>query len=919
MRLLWIVFILSPFCSLAQKPLWHAISLEPEVKIQNLETDTLGFIWMNDDHAIYRFNGEEVESKLTFDEEEISSFNHFKNRFLIGTSAGSVILVNPYTLKKTILQDSSILQPVTDMLYIDEDHYACASYGSGIYIVADNKKIILSTDNGLVSNEVYDVTFFNGYYCIATDQGIQLIKVDQNEVTIQTLGMEDGLSDLVVTHLIKHENKLWYTDYDSHIGSIDTELFITNYAFETSSKVNTMTIQDQSIFIGTDNGLQKFENEQFTSQYPYDGQEKIIEAEKDEEGNIWLVNKSGSLIKGNLYFQKLQEEFDEIRTFTKAGDQYIIGNKNGLFVKEHGQYIKLNDVNITHIIQVDNYYLVGTFSQGVMVYNKDLQLIDQIKDWQDIQDQSVLYIYADGNHVYISSLSGVKEFIIKNGKLSPLKSYNDIIGPGYIYTIQEFSGKMYFGTDRKGLVTWDKKSGDVEKHKTFASDEKIGSVFAITQDHQGKVWFTSDQKGVGYFEEGVPTIMNNQTNIADHYTTLVSTTNGNLLAVKGTTIDLIDPITHHVMYFDKELGLNNNISYLNTYHQENEETYFVHGHDIYRYTAALSVKIHPEVVIDKVLVNLSPTLNNNSFTQDENNIEFKYLGSWLTDPSKLTYQYKLEGYHTEWRSTRDNSISFIKLLPGHYNFKVRASENGRFADEPEDSFAFEIKRHFYNLWWVKGIGFIILSIIGWQIIKARESRKKEKLALEKLNIENQFINLKNQLNPHFLFNAFNTLIGLIEEDSDRSVFFIEKMTDFYRNMLEHGKQNTITLTQEKEMLSQYIDILKARFEGQLEISLQIEDATDDNVLPPMTLQLLLENAVKHNVVSSKKPLQVSIIQYKGRIIVRNRKVGLVQNAKGTKTGLENIKRRFELINIRAPEIIETDEVFEVKIYLKRKI
>jgi len=85
----------------------------------------------------------------------------------------------------------------------------------------------------------------------------------------------------------------------------------------------------------------------------------------------------------------------------------------------------------------------------------------------------------------------------------------------------------------------------------------------------------------------------------------------------------------------------------------------------------------------------------------------------------------------------------------------------------------------------------------------------------------------------------------------------------------------------------------------------------------MTLQLLLENAVKHNVVSTKNPLQISIQQSGKTILVRNRKTILVQNVKSTQTGLENIKRRFELINLKAPEIIDMTDYFEVKVHLKR--
>lgn len=915
-----LIFILTmlPLSLLAQMPSWRTVNLEPKIDIKHMETDSLGFLWLNDPHTLYRFNGAVVETKFDLAEEEITALLYQGDRMFLGTSLGRVISFDPYSNSYKVVQDTTLGEVVTDILYTNDNEYVVVSYGSGIQLVQDGKSRKLEVENGLVSNEVYDICKYRDLYYLATDQGIQTINPHEKELSFKTLGKETGISDLVVTHLICHDDKLWYTDYDGHLGSIDSSHNIDNFSFANKAKVNALLKYNQLIYIATDIGLSQFDSGHFYGQYPREGSNKISTAQIDEEGNLWLVNSDGNLLKGSLNFQKLDAGFTDIRAMSKISDTYVVGSQSGLYTYKNGTAKIINTNNITHLTQVDDYLVVGTFSKGVKVYDSDLHLVQQLEEWQGFDDQSVLYAYADGDHVYVSSLSGVTEFEFTKGRLSPMKSFNELIGPGYIYTMLVADNKMYFGTDRKGLIVWDRNTDDVVNHKTFDSGEKIGSVFAITQDAAGQIWFTSDEKGLGYLDNDSPTFMKNQTNTADHYTSLAATRNGNLLAVRGATVDLIDPKSHHIMYFDKELDIKDKTSFLNTVYQEQEATYFVHDHDIYKYTAPLSIKIHPEVIIDDVLVNLSSVLDHYSFAENENNFEFDFMGSWLTDPSKLTYQYMLEGFDEEWRKTKDNSVSYRKLPTGQYNFRVRASENGQFRDEPEDTFAFVINKHFYNYWWVKALGLLLLSLVGWYILRAREARKKEKLALEKLNIENQFINLKNQLNPHFLFNAFNTLIGMIEEDSDRSVAFVEGMTDFYRNMLEYGKHNMITLAQEKEILSQYIGILKARFNGQLDISLEVDDDLEQYEIPPMTLQLLLENAVKHNVVSTKSPLLISILQSGQTILVRNRKTILVQNVKSTQTGLENITRRFELINLKPPEINDSIDYFTVKVHLKRK-
>jgi hypothetical protein len=510
------------------------------------------------------------------------------------------------------------------------------------------------------------------------------------------------------------------------------------------------------------------------------------------------------------------------------------------------------------------------------------------------------------------------QFDFIKGNLIPKQSINSIIGQGYIYTMLLAGDKMFFGTDRDGILIWDRSNDKLEVHETFNNKEKIGSVYALTKDKSGEIWFTSTEQGLGYFNNKNPIKLLNIPNIKDQYTSLSSMDNGNLMAIRASSIDILDPVSQHFMYFDNELGLKNEVTYLNNIVVDGEQTFFIHDQNLFRYIPNGKIKIHPEVIIDQKKVNLSPADGKSDFEQNENNIEFDFKGSWLTDPLKLTYQYKLEGFDEEWRTTKDNSIAFPKLRPGKYKFKLRASGNGMFHDEPEAEYSFQIHKHYYNLWWVRLLVLGLIGFITLYLFKQRETRKKEKLALEKLNIENQFINLKNQLNPHFLFNAFNTLIGLIEEDSDRSIDFVEKMTDFYRNILEYGKSNMIPLSEEKEILCQYIDILKARFNGQLNIKMRFDDDLKSYEIPPMTLQLLVENAVKHNVVSTKNPLQISINQNKNTVTVKNKKTALINASPGTKTGLKNIKRRFELVNLTTPKIHETDKYFEVILIVKKK-
>lgn len=188
--------------------------------------------------------------------------------------------------------------------------------------------------------------------------------------------------------------------------------------------------------------------------------------------------------------------------------------------------------------------------------------------------------------------------------------------------------------------------------------------------------------------------------------------------------------------------------------------------------------------------------------------------------------------------------------------------------------------------------------------------------LKKSNLQSQFDSLKNQVNPHFLFNSLNTLASLIEEDKNASVKFVQKMSSVYRYLLQSNEKELTTVGTELEFINSYIFMLKTRFGESLKVEIDISDEYKDFLVTPLTLQLLVENAVKHNVVSSENPLIIKIfVDDEKRLVVSNvlqRKTHLV---KSNGVGLKNIMQRYELLGKRKVEVVEAENRFEVKVPL----
>jgi two-component system LytT family sensor kinase len=188
---------------------------------------------------------------------------------------------------------------------------------------------------------------------------------------------------------------------------------------------------------------------------------------------------------------------------------------------------------------------------------------------------------------------------------------------------------------------------------------------------------------------------------------------------------------------------------------------------------------------------------------------------------------------------------------------------------------------------------------------------KEKAELERHYVSSQLEGLRNQVNPHFLFNSLNTLIYLIPEDAGKAVNFVQKMSKVYRYVLESRDAKLIPLEEELEFLNSYIYLLKERFGENLQVHLKGLDQKPGVAIVPLTMQMIFENAIKHNVVSTEKPLTIEVFFENDHLIVRNNLQRKNQVMDSTGVGLQNIKDRYRMLTDRAVEVIASQQYYTV--------
>jgi sensor histidine kinase YesM len=227
---------------------------------------------------------------------------------------------------------------------------------------------------------------------------------------------------------------------------------------------------------------------------------------------------------------------------------------------------------------------------------------------------------------------------------------------------------------------------------------------------------------------------------------------------------------------------------------------------------------------------------------------------------------------------------------------------------------------FSSLWMVV-IRFFMITLIFNIILRIFKAQKEsaalkyQNLSLQAENLKFQVDLLKQQINPHFLFNSFNTLLDLIEDDANAAVDYVRSFSNLYRVVLHSAKHDFIPLEDELKFLADYWSLLKVRFNDAIDLQIEVSEEKMNDLVPPLSLQFLIENAVKHNEASRNTPLLIEIQENQDRLVVQNKINPKNYPVESEKVGLKNLQQRFTVL-YKPIEYGIKDEHFIVMIPLK---
>jgi len=873
---LFFLFLSSP--TFAQSPLIQADQLNGKFHTNNVYSslsDSKGFLWFTTDLGIYKYNGQTVQhigSKENITDLEVfGMFEDHLHRIWLRTlngklgyyQNGSIIKVDNDSCVECALSSW-----VSSIVEIDED-VIIASRGGKILRFKDNQ---LSLVQNLDSLSVHDAITYNGELLLFTQKGIYSLNISGKD-TLQLL-FPIRPSD---NFRVNSTPKVVYFSNNTELYSMEVKSQIIKRIDSLSSTIISIKSIDESLWVGTRRGAYEYNSSIKEPNMVLENME-VSSVNIDFEGGLWFTTlNNGVFYKSNtliecLYSSNSNQPVGAISSFSWFNNELWIGRNSGNF--EYGELPTLisdraalkSDQPIEKFRFIDNdcYILTGAniiklvrqkngvmkrkyfrFSANDLVKHNDSYLIAGnalLKIDSDTFDAS----FSDNESIFVQD---VKTEVIVNKRTNCL--------------IQMENGRTFAGT-RQGLFELIESAAVEQKFK----DKSFQTIVDLDENDNGDLIISTATNGLFILKENGTWINKRLNEGLGSPNCLQTAVHGNeiwtmtLNGISRISIDHSNQVSIQDVS-DINNTVNERITRINFYDDQ-----FVFGTATTLNTLT-RLKINqspPRIDLTQVMVNghnvkLVPT----TLSGGLNSISFSFEAISYQDQSDFVYEYMLNGFHQNWQSSISGDVNFESISHGEYQFNVRV-RNGEVLSEIS-TYEFKVSQVFYKTYWFILCVIIFCLAISTLLIKYRIKKIRKRFVIDKMkiNLETEVKELEQkalrlQMNPHFIFNALNTIKGYYSSnDLTKANEYISKFSKMLRLILEH-EDSTITLSKEKQHLELYLDLIMLRYATSFEFTFQTDEEinSDTVIIPSMLLQPFVENAVIHGIAPNLKDGIISI-------------------------------------------------------------
>ncbi len=950
-----IIFLLILFAnpSDAQSPYFKKYNPLPKSsnpRVNLVHQDLRGIIYIGTETGLVLYDGIGFNTISGSEELNVKAIcNEQNNGLLIGTGKGNMFLLINDSLSEYKKDQLRIESPITGICYDKQGRIWVSTYGEGLYCIEDEQITKLDSNTGLEDDYIYTILKDkNEGIWIGSDAGLTHVGMNKDIHNSKNYSMSHGLPDNIVRTISNaYEGGMWIGMQEAGVCYFNdkTETFSTPETFKDwkYGSVNHIISIKNEIWIGTDKHfIIDYEYGNTQRFRPFHTDEKLISERvnqmmRDREGNIWVAGASDLIFSPGERIEILKSVQDH--SFKNV--QAVLPLKNGkILLSDDGKLIEitrfpdgsttykniLSNLSKHHFISLyqDKTGIIwaGSFGQGLVLIDLDNSSNQILTIKNGLPNENIFSIKPFRNTIQIATLSGIYSTKLLSSIHTPVQFQqlpkSELLQNKYMYHIQPVNdSEIWYASDGEGVIQY--KNGRYQQYGI--GNTLPGSVcYSIASDKSGNIWFASPEHGLVKFN-GItfsvfkPEIWKENRTISG----LVSDRSGNLIIIHKEGFSILEPLTQSIHSYNSISGFDNFDPDLNSFGVDaNGMVWIGSRKGLIQFNPETDQENPtPGIVINKTQIFLIDHHidENTVLSYDQNYITISYFGLYYSDPTAISYKYKLEGLSDNWVTTGDRSVSFPNLAPGTYVFRVKVLIDGQESSSQEAVLQFIIDKPYYKKNWFISLLLLCVSTMIILIIRYRDKRFKLEEKRKNEQVLQKFETLRNQINPHFLFNSFNTLISVIEEDKEKAVEYVEHLSDYFREILTYRDVDKIDLETELKLLQTYIYLQKKRYGNNIELNLNIEPEKLTSLVPPLVLQMLVENAIKHNVVSKNNRLIIDIRDQGHYLVISNNINERKLKQKGTGLGLQNILKRYQLLSKIEIKIQHNDQNFNISIPL----
>ncbi|MGC1240463.1 MAG: two-component regulator propeller domain-containing protein [Chryseosolibacter sp.] len=740
---------------------YYPLKKNHPVQVNAIFQDSKGFIWFGTNKGLFRFDGLEYDHYThadTLTDIHVTALAEDSlGRIWAGLVGGQLTYLENGKLNPFVPREGSAIAPVSDILFDRQGTLWFSTRNDGLYYFSQDRLYRVDEQEGLPDLFIYDLFEDpDGNIWAGTDGGIAVCSLKDRKISIKVIDSKGGLPDIIIkkiNHL--HGDTLSLATEDAGILNYDMKTRRVTPMIKpdwTYGSISDFQVKENQVWISCPRkGLVVYDRAtasvKVINQHAGSDLLSVNTLMKDREGNIWSGSKNGlSRTMGDAveHIESLEpsKDINILALAVDAQDRIWFSTSEGLFVRSHqanGATVvterlgntAFENSNIISLFADDQGYIwAGLYGNGLLQVDPATHRIRHFN--KELRNGNILSITGKGNTIWVATLGGSTAIDYGDGKYQ-FRNYSsdDGLSSDFIYQVFiDSQNRTWFATDGKGVTMLDQKGFH---HFTEGLESRV--VYSVAEDIHKNIWVTSQDNGI-YLLKDNKFVMVPELRLRDNsIQSLVADHQGNVIAIHNYGIDVFDSSQKKMRYWGEETGIRDKHPNLNAVAKDKYgHLFFGTSKGIVKFSLRNDQNIVvPIPAIDAVTVYGEPVdmSRGKQLNHHENNVTVHFLGFWYQNTENLNYRYKLENYDLEWISSRNQDVTYSRLPPGEYVFKVKVSDTDDFSHALESSVMFSISPPFWrtSAFYVFVIGLFVIG--AYSLMKFRERRLLEdKLILE---------------------------------------------------------------------------------------------------------------------------------------------------------------------------------------------